>query len=149
MSKTSKTFIGETTAERRIHPRAPLKLWVHYQCLKHGEISRPLESLAQDVGAGGLAMRGDHQLARNQLIAITIYLPPKENRRSARETLIVDEEQGVPVEIFGRGAWCAPLDEAEFISGVQFLDLDSENRRRLKSFLVDYKLDQNDSILYT
>ncbi len=143
-------FTGQAGAENRRYPRLKLKLWVHYRPLKQGESAAgPLESLAEDVGARGTAVRSSHAMRIGQLLMVTLYLPP-ENKRGEADTLpIFAEKDCLPVDILSRVVWCRAKDEHEFLLGIQFLDPDPSHRRRLKDFLVDYNLDKPESALYT
>ena len=138
-----KVFQGRTQAERRKYPRIPLKMWVHFQCLKEGDASpASLESLAEDLGAGGLAMRSDLHLEQGQMLMVTLYLPPAAKRAQPDDTLIYAEGECLTAVVLSRVIWCRPLKDKEFMVGVKFLDLDGESRRSLKDFLKDYQLDQ-------
>jgi c-di-GMP-binding flagellar brake protein YcgR len=141
-------FKGQTQAENRRYPRIHLKLWVHFKCLDKGVSALDLESLAEDLGAGGMAMRSDRDLKPGQLLMLTLYLPPASKRESV-ETLIYSEKESLPVAVLSRVVWSAAAADGEFLVGVQFLDLEAKDRRTLKTFLVDYNLDQPDSKLYT
>jgi hypothetical protein len=48
------------------------------------------------------------------------------------------------VDILSRIAWCAPSKNNTFMAGVQFLDLDRDDRKILKQFLADYRLYQSE-----
>jgi c-di-GMP-binding flagellar brake protein YcgR len=142
-------FRAQTHAENRRYPRLNFKLWVHFRCLSKGEVSEPLESLAEDLGTQGMAMRSDHPLRVGQLLRTTLYVPPESRRKSAEETPIYEETDCLPVEILARVVWCNPLESGEYMLGIQFLDPNPAHRNRLKSFLVDYELDDPNSALYT
>ena len=74
----SKAFKGEAGAERRKFPRIPLKLRMNFQCLAKDSVSPAEEHLAEDLGAGGLAMRSRVRLEKNQILAISLYVPRAE-----------------------------------------------------------------------
>jgi hypothetical protein len=141
-------YTGQTRAENRRSPRIHLKLWVHFKCLDKGMSPLDLESLAEDLGAGGMAIRSDRDLKPGQLLMLTLYLPPV-GKRESEATLIYSEKESLPVPILSRVVWCTATTDREFLAGIQFLDLESKDRGTLKSFLVDYSLDQPDSQLYT
>ncbi len=146
-----KTYKGKVSAERRQYPRIPLKLWVHFTGRIRGELAHSCssESLSEDLGTAGLAMRSDHELPSGQPLTLTLFLPPKEKRTDVAKTLIYPEEDCIPTIIRSRVAWCRALPDQEYMLGIQFLDLSPTDRSHLKSFLVDYKLDAPDSALYT
>lgn len=141
-------FKGETRAENRRHPRVQMKLWIHYRELTKGELSHPGESLAEDLGTQGMAMRSDHPMRAGQLLRITLFLPPEEKRRGVQDMEVYTEEECLPVDILSRVVWCQETDQHEYILGVQFLDPEPRHRNRLKEFLIDYNLDKPDSALY-
>jgi len=141
-------FSGETAAERRRFPRVPLKLKLYYQCLEKDSVSPPESNLAKDLAAGGLAMYSERVLRQNQLIMLTLYLPLPEKRRTpegGEAGFAEDECQAV--NILARVAWCAPAHKVGFQLGMQFLDMDRDDRKTLKEFLIDYRLYQPDSPL--
>ncbi len=137
----AETFRGETRAENRRFPRQKLKLWVHFIRLKENqEKSGKLESLTEDLGAGGIAMRSDHKLENGEVLALTLFLPPEDKRTDPDHDLIYSEEECLPVDIQARVRWCAPREDLEYILGVEFLQVRGEHRERLKTFLVNYNL---------
>jgi c-di-GMP-binding flagellar brake protein YcgR len=142
-------YKAETNAENRRFPRLQLKLWVHYQLLRQGEVSTQQESLAQDLGARGMAIRSDHAVRVGQLLKTTLYLPPEDNRRRPDKLPIYSEKESLPVDILARVVWCQRAENQEYMLGIEFLDPEPAHRSRLKAFLIDYKLDQPDSALYT
>jgi c-di-GMP-binding flagellar brake protein YcgR len=142
-------FKGETQAERRRYKRKPIKLHVHYQCLDKGVVSEPQRDLAEDLGAGGLMMRSQRPLEKDQVLMLVLLLPPVEKRQKGVATDEYIEEESLAVEILCRVAWATSSQDGGYLIGVQFLDLDQNNRKWLKEFLVDFKLDQPDSFLYT
>ena len=141
-------YKAKTHAENRRFPRIQLKLWVHYQLLHQGNFSEPQESIARDLGARGMAIRSDHPLRIGQLLQTTLYLPLEENRCRPDKTPIYSENESLPVDIFSRVVWCQPAENQEYMLGIEFLDPKPSHRDRLKTFLIDYKLDQPDSALY-
>lgn len=142
-------FKGQTRAENRRHPRVQLKLWVHYRLMRQGTVSAPLESLAEDLGTRGTAIRSDHPERVGQLLVVTLYLPLEQKRKSPAETPVYSEDESLPVEILSRVVWCKQLETREYMLGIEFLDPKPGHRNRLKSFLIDYNLDQPDTTLYT
>jgi c-di-GMP-binding flagellar brake protein YcgR len=128
---TPDVFSGEAQAERRRHPRVPLKLRLAYQCLEKGNVSPAEKNLGKDLAAGGLAMSSKTPLVLNQLLMMTLYLPAAEKREEV--------EEGQPVNILSRVAWCSRR-ESDFEIGVQFLDMDRDDRKTMKNFLIDYRL---------
>ena len=146
-----KIYKGKASAERRHYPRIPLKFWVHFTARIQGELAHSCssESLSEDFGTAGLAMRSDHALASGQTLTLTLFLPHKKKNTDLSKILIYPEEECLPVTIRSRVAWCRTLPDQEYLLGIQFLDLAPPDRSRLKFFLVDYKLDDPDSDLYT
>jgi len=146
---TAEQFKGETRAERRRYERKPIKLPLSYRCLDKGSVSEPQADLARDLGAGGLMMHSHQSLRKDQILMLTLFLPPVDKREEGMATEMFSEEESIGIEIVSRVAWSAPAADGGYVIGVQFLDLEPNNRKWLKEFLVDFKLDQPGSSLYT
>ncbi|MEW6516464.1 MAG: PilZ domain-containing protein [candidate division FCPU426 bacterium] len=142
-------FNGETGAERRKFVRRPIKLKVTYRCLERDHVSTVRSDLAEDLGAGGLLLRTHQPLKADQVLMLTLFLPPQDRRQPAMEHLTCPEEECQRVEILSRVAWSAAAPSNGFLAGVQFLDLEQNHRKWLKEFLVEFQLDQPNSQLYT
>lgn len=142
-------FHGETGAERRRYARRPIKLKVTYRCLERDRVSGVRSDLAEDMGAGGLLLRAHQPLKPDQVLMLTLFIPPQERRQAAADNLMCSDEECQQVEILSRVAWSASAPGNGFLAGVQFLDLDQSHRRWLKEFLVEFQLDQPNSPLYT
>jgi c-di-GMP-binding flagellar brake protein YcgR len=142
-------FSGETSAERRKFVRRAIKLKVTYRCLERDRVSAMRSDLVEDVGAGGLLLRTHQPLKADQVLMLTLFLPPPERRQPTMESLACPEEECLQVEILSRVAWSTSAPGNGFLAGVQFLDLDQSHRKWLKEFLVEFQLDQPNSPLYT
>lgn len=138
----TEVYQGKTNAERRRFERKEMSLNLQFRCLAKDNISDIKSDLAEDLGAGGLAMRSDKELNIDQLLMVTITLPVDENDRKK-----VEEQS--EVSVLSRVAWTKPAKDSGYIIGIQFLDLEPTERQILKSFLVEYQLDRPDSSLYT
>lgn len=135
------TFTGETRAENRRFPRKKLKLWVHFACLTDcPEDFGRLESLSEDLGAGGIAIRSDHQLSEGQLLTLTLFLPPEDKQTGTEDDLTYAEAECVPIDVQGRVRWCTPRDQMEYLFGVEFNKVKPEHRESLTRFLLNYDL---------
>ncbi len=143
-------FQGETAAEARRFPRIPLRMNLQYRVLVKGEAPtfHSSRSLAEDLGAKGLAMRSRHELAPGQLLTVVLFLPPEEKRRDLIDASIYPEAECQKVNILARAAWCKAVGEGRFMVGVEFLDLEPQDRQELKRFLADYELVDMDSPLF-
>lgn len=144
-------FKGEVMVEARQYPRIPLKMKLKYRILIQGETAR-LEvshSLAEDFGARGLAMRSSHALKKGQLITLNLFIPPEDKRKKIKKPTQLKEEECLAVNILARVAWTKPSGGDKYQVGVEFLDLEPQDRTILKRFLADYKLDDMNSPLYT
>lgn len=141
-------FKGETGAERRRFPRKPLRLRVQFRCLDVDEVSPVEHNLANDLGAGGLAMRTERPLPEDQLLMLSLFLPVPEQSPADREQMDLTRAESLSVDILSRVAWCASSKEGEFVAGVQFLDLDRDGRKLLKRFLAEYRLYQPESTIH-
>ncbi len=146
---TGQEFKGETQAERRRFTRKPIKLKVSYRCLDRGNVSSEQANLAEDLGAGGLLLHSPDLLKRDQVLMLALYLPPPDKREGEPKSLDCGDDECFQVEILSRVAWSTPNREGGHSAGIQFLDMDQHNRKWLKEFLVDFKLDQPDSTMYT
>ncbi len=144
----SNLFRAETNVEHRKSPRKQFKLRIHFKCLQKGDVSRALDSLAEDLGAGGMAMNIGHEIEGNQLLMITLFLPKVEHRNEIIDKPVFLEKECDSVAILSRVVWCAKRRDNEYIAGVEFLDLKREHRNIFKKFLIDFDLDKPDSKLY-
>jgi c-di-GMP-binding flagellar brake protein YcgR len=131
--------------ERRRYPRQTVQLSIRFQSLKKNNISKAQSSQSQDLGAGGLAMISNQPLETDQLLLVTLFLPPASSKESSEA-----EKSGVDsATILSRVAWCQPTPNSDFYRlGIQFLDLTREDRKHLKKFLVDNKLVSKKPRLY-
>jgi hypothetical protein len=144
---SAERFMGEAGAERRRYPRMPLRLRLSYQCLERGSVAPPEKNLAQDLAAGGLAMHCERVLPQGQLLMLQLFLPPAKAGAPDTGTEYHEEESSV-VSILSRVAWCAPARKGGFDLGVQFLDMDRDDRQTMKGFLGEYRLFPPDAPLY-
>jgi c-di-GMP-binding flagellar brake protein YcgR len=145
------SFQGETTAESRRYPRIPLRINLQYRVLVKGKPKtfHSSRSLAEDFGAKGLAMRSRHQLEPGQLLTMLLFIPPEDKRKDLIDASIYPEAECLKISVLARAAWCKTVGEDRFMVGVEFLDLESQDRDQLKCFLIDYELDDMNSPLYT
>jgi c-di-GMP-binding flagellar brake protein YcgR len=134
--------------EKRKCARREFKLWVHYKVIHNGKISDKLESLTQDLSAGGVGLKADHELQPGQMMMITLYLPPENKRFSLEETLITDEANCLPISILSRIAWCKEEQEKEFRFGAQFIELDEISRELLGKYFEHYQLQTKGSLIF-
>lgn len=139
---------AQAGAERRRFERIPLNLKISFRCLDKDYISDIKDDLAEDLGAGGVAIRSMYEMKQGQLLMLSLHLP-SEDMEEENAKNDDDHESEKVVNIFSTVAWCKLMKTGEFMIGVQFLDLDPDERMDLKEFLVEYKLDQPDSSLYT
>lgn len=135
-------------SERRKCPRARLKLWVHYKTIHQGKISSTLESLTDDLSAGGVRLRADHQVIQGQMLMLTLYLPQEENLKEIETTMIYRENDCMPISILARVAWCQADEDDEFSFGVQFIELDDYSRSILRLYLEHYQLFSKESSIF-
>jgi c-di-GMP-binding flagellar brake protein YcgR len=135
--------------DRRRFVRLPYTLPVSYKCIKQDHVSPPESRLLEDLGAGGLSMRVDAAQPKGQILMVSLFLPPPGPKLGDQELAALPPEKCKHVEILSRVVWCAPAEQGAFLIGVQFLDLNLNDRIRLKDFLVSYHLDNPDSSLYT
>jgi c-di-GMP-binding flagellar brake protein YcgR len=132
--------------ERRRFLRKPLQMELEYQSLKKSTISPVQNSQTHDVSAGGLAMVSNRPLEQDQLLLVTLYLPAAAPAKAESKAAIPHNT----ATILSRVAWCLPTPNKDYFRlGIQFLDLAKDDRKQLKSFLVNWKLDRKNSKLYT
>ncbi len=132
-------YEGKTKAERRRFERRAIHLKLRFQCLDKDHVSGVHNDLAEDLGAGGLAMVSSQELQTGQLLMLTLLLPGKEGTPAGSSE----------VNVLSRVAWSKPAHQGGYLMGIQFLDLEPAERQLLKSFLVEFELDQPDSAMYT
>ncbi len=145
-----KILKGEMVVEARRYPRIPLKMKIKYRILIHGQKARFefSHSLADDLGAKGLAMSSQYPLESGQLLTLTLFLPPQSKRRELVDASVFKEEECDQISVLARVAWSKPRDKGRHAVGVEFLDLEPSDRKTLKRFLVDFELDDMNSPLY-
>jgi len=137
---------SKSGVERRQYRREPLHLAVEFRALKKNVISKPQASKSGDMSAGGLSLVCNRPLEPDQLLLVTLYIPPEKAVAKPK----VKVPAGEMATVLSRVAWCRPTSHDDYFQlGIQFLDLAREDRQRLKSFLVDKKLDRKSSRLYT
>lgn len=142
------TFRGGVESERRRYPRIPIKLEVQFKCVGKGKVYNSHVHWAEDLGAGGLALRSRRLLKVGQMLLVTLFLPPAGGREKRRIQEPVTAKNGVAVSVLSRVAWNSSRPDGSYLLGIQFLDLDRNERKLLKGFLVEYQLDSPDSPLY-
>lgn len=135
------TMEGKISIENRRYPRRQIQLPVLYAPLNSGELPKVKKTFIEDFGAGGVAMNTEHPLKINQLLTINLYLPPIAFGPTKNDNL--DLNQCEPVTLLVRVAWSRKIKNYQgYNNGLAFQDIDVENSKRLKHFLVDYELDQ-------
>jgi hypothetical protein len=137
----------KSAKERRRFRREPLHLAVKFRALKKNVISKSQSSKSGDMSAGGLSMVCNRPLEPDQLLLVTLYIPATKAVTGAKKPKV---SKGEMATVLSRVAWCHPTTSDDYFRlGIQFLDLAREDRQRLKTFLVDKKLDRKNSRLYT
>lgn len=133
---------GYSGAERRRSPRYPTTVKLHYQHLKHLKSNKPThlqESVTKDLSAGGLAMLSAHKLEPGQTLMLTIFLPVKPAKgRSGRD------QEPVQAYMLCRVVWHVRLSRNLYVHGIQFVDLATEDRKRLGHFLKACQIPSDD-----
>ncbi len=130
----------ENLVERRSCPRKQIKLRMHFKSIKHGVISEPRETWADDLSASGLGMKCGSKLEPGQMLVITVFLPSKDKHNSISQSSKFEESGYQTVIIYSKVVWCSMLN-GRYRAGLRFLELDEFCRQRFKNFLIDYKLD--------
>ncbi|MBN1595766.1 PilZ domain-containing protein [candidate division FCPU426 bacterium] len=131
---------GDTFAERRRHPRLPLKMLVHYLPLEKTSAEMRQESQTLNIGIGGIAMRSDRELAVNEYIVVDLFIPPENKRDTMNFMAVCPEAECHSITVQSRVAWCSPFVEKKYIIGVEFIDMAAADLHYLQAFLQEYKI---------
>jgi hypothetical protein len=137
----------ESAGERRQHPRRWLGLEAKCLCLKPGTLDEPLLHRVCNLGTRGATLISDRQLERGLMLMLTLYLPPAGKRKILASDEICPAPECQTVALLSRVIWCQ-ASGGQYRYGVQFLDLEREQRRRFKAFLQDLELDRLGSPWY-
>jgi c-di-GMP-binding flagellar brake protein YcgR len=138
----SEKYSGKVSVENRRFPRVQFNLGIHYAPVKEGELPKPVECKAEDMGAGGMAMYSEHKLEIGDRLTVNLYIPPVEKYINSSEIPMYNENECVPITLLAKVAWCCADEKNGFRAGIQFLDVDKKNAKQLKHFLVEYELDE-------
>ncbi|MEW6516210.1 MAG: PilZ domain-containing protein [candidate division FCPU426 bacterium] len=123
--------------DRRRHPRYPVKVKLHYLSLKLRDHGHLQEGYTHDLALGGLAMKGHHALEAGQQLMINLFLPALPSagaQQPDKETV----RKTIQAFILSKVVW-QKQEAGHFLSGVQFMELTTYDRKRLKDFLADIK----------
>jgi hypothetical protein len=121
-------------ADRRRYPRFPVRLRLHYLSLKIRDHGHLQEGVTHDVALGGLAMRCHQALEAGQQLMINLFLPAP---HPAPEPQPEKASRGIAQAfILSKVVWQKEVDDHQFLSGVQFLELTTFDRKRLQDFLA-------------
>ncbi len=126
----------------RTYPRAEISLPVHYKYFEKGAIFHALMAQAKNIGAKGLAMFNDRWIADGQNLLLTLFLPPENARAGSAPRMVLSENEGLPVIILSKVAWCRSLGSGAYTAGVEFLIPDPHHHLRFRKFLEDLRINQ-------
>lgn len=132
---------GPSDTERRRFPRYQTAVKLHYQHLKHIKANKAAhlqESVTKDLSAGGLAMLSEQKMESGQTLMLTLFLPEKRTRNAKR-----GEAEPVQAYMLCRVIWQTRISRNLYLNGIQFIDLTTEDRKRLGSFLKTCKIPTN------
>ncbi|MCD4813596.1 PilZ domain-containing protein [bacterium] len=146
---TAKAKVMAKSTDRRQYRRVPLNMTVKYKSVKKGEISKDWQSTSQDFSAGGLSMFCALKLRRGQLMMINLYVPKGRKKIDVRRPVNLLSTQSSQTAILSRVAYCKTTGRDRYQLGVEFLDLDKENRKLLKKFLIQSDLLKSSSRMYS
>jgi len=135
------------TVERRLHPRRLLALEAKSLCLKPGSLDDPLMQRTCNLGTRGAGINSDRSMERGLMLMLTLYLPPAAKRKILIPGEICPAADCQTVALLSRVIWCQSW-EGQYRYGVQFLDLERDQRLRFKSFLMEMELDRQGSPWY-
>lgn len=135
--------------DRRQHRRASMKIMVNYKSVKKDQVSSLRKSHSQDLSAGGLGMHSISKLQKGQMLAVELFIPRGKKQVKAKQILDFSQDKCHTTPILCRVVYCAPTRNSKYKLGIQFLDLDKENRKVLRDFLLQCQLIKPASRLYT
>ncbi|MBN1595449.1 PilZ domain-containing protein [candidate division FCPU426 bacterium] len=138
----------EMPLERRRYRRVPFKMAVYFKSLNKGEVSRSTKSHSADFSAGGLAMHSQQKMRRGQMLMLNLFIPVHGRMKYSEGMLDYTKSRCQTTAILSRVAYCLKTTDA-YKLGVQFLDLEKNHRKLLKSFLVKCQLLKSTSRLYS
>lgn len=121
-------------ADRRRYPRFPIRLKLHFLSLKIRDHGHLQECTTRDLAMGGLAMRGHQSLENGQRLMINLFLPaskPAAEPPAEKQTA----HKIAQAFILSKVVWQKEVEGNQFLSGVQFLELTTFDRKRLQDFL--------------
>jgi hypothetical protein len=133
--------------ERRLHPRRLLALEAKCLCLKPGSLGDPLPQRTSNLGTRGAGLHCDRLLERGLMVMLTLYLPPAARRKVLIPGEFCPTAECQTVALLSRVIWSQSW-EGQYRYGVQFLDLERDQRQRFKAFLIDMELDRQGSPWY-
>ncbi|NTV53768.1 MAG: PilZ domain-containing protein [Candidatus Firestonebacteria bacterium] len=134
-------------AERRLHPRRLLSLEAQCLILKPDALNAPLAQSTRNLGTRGAGLISDRALDRGLMLMLTLFLPPAAKRKIMHPEEICPAIECQKVAILSRVVWCLPW-KGQHRYGVQFLDLERDQRARFKAYLLDLELDHQGSPWY-
>ena len=137
-------FPSHIFVERRCALRLALQLRFSYQCLSRGNVTPAEAGLSTSISAGGVSWHSERELSKGQLLMLTLALPCGKTQQPGDEP----GPSGASVHILSRVAWSSPSAQGGFNLGVQFLDMDRDDRSSMRRFLEDYQLYPANSRLY-
>ncbi len=141
--------VSASGRDRRQYPRAPMKIQVNYKSVKKGQVSSLRKSLSQDLSAGGLGMESISKLQQGQMLAVNLFIPRGKKYVKVKEIQDFSQDECRITPVLCRVVYCASQRKNKYKLGIQFLDLDKENRKVLRDFLLQCQLIKPTSRLYT
>jgi c-di-GMP-binding flagellar brake protein YcgR len=128
-----------TSQERRRYKRVLIKMAIRYKSIKKGEVSKTIKSHSDDFSAGGLAMHTNQKMRRGQMLMLNLFIPVSGKMSKNDEVQDYTKSSCQTAGILARVAHCTKVKE-NYSLGIQFLDLEKNHRKFLKTFLVKTKL---------
>jgi hypothetical protein len=125
------------TPDLRSVPRVDISLPVRLKYLESGKIYHTRKANAENLSAKGLGLIGDAEIENGQTMLLILYLPQEAETIGLKEQKKVKqvEEEGIPVIILSKAAWCRQNASGVYSIGVEFLVPDRQHEHRLQAFL--------------
>ncbi len=134
------TSSGHAWAERRKYPRHPINIPVRCQFDPLAPEDETEESLSENLGIGGMAIRADQPLEQDRRILVMLYLPANLLRKPGAEASDETEDEFISIVVASRVAWCAPFVDGKFTIGIEFIHLEPDDQECFQAFLREYQL---------
>lgn len=108
--------------ETRAHPRYEIRVSAELT-LHTGE---HLTCVTRDLSMGGLGVDSERPLVEGAPLQLELFVVVDD----------IEDETTLPLLVQGKVAWCRMKSEMEFLAGIQFIDVDPEQRSYLQQLVT-------------